>query len=952
MQSLKVWFKKNILYVLSFMIPVLIMLVIFMLRRIYPFGDESFLHSDMYHQYMPFFSEFLHKLREGGSLFYSWNVGMGENFLALYVYYLASPFNWLALLFPHGLLMEFMSYLIIIKIGLCSLTFAIYLRHHFFVGSPAPLSSPLPICPDKDQPCSHAPGQHPAILFFSCFYALSGFLAAYNWNIMWLDCIFLAPLVILGLEKLVLEKKSRLYCITLALSILSNYYISIMLCIFLVLYFIVLLCTRKDAYQAIGRFILYSLLAGGMAAVLLFPEMCALYFTDFSDPNFPKKITSYFSVFDMLARHCAGVATEQGLDHWPNIYCGVAVLFLLPLYIMNRKISLREKIGRVALLGFMLVSFSTNLLNFLWHGLNYPDSLPARQSFLYIFLLLTLCFEAVIKIEGNRVSELVRCFCGSVVFVLLCEKLISNKDMFPFGVFWGTLLLLAVYASLLYYYRKYTVEALDPEYGLQEQSASVSPLPESGLPGQPASAGLLPESGPRNSRRGKALQTLALITAVTVILESGINMFTTSVSTTSRSKYLSGHESYRILTQRIREKDDDFYRIEKFSRVTKNDGTMIGYPTASVFSSTANSHVGDFYQKLGMSHSKVFYCFEGATPFSSALLGVRYMYARNAEKESSLYRLVDQEDDVYLYECTYSLPIGYIVPNREDTGEFTLEDEEIADQPESIRPESGNAEETGLLDDLLGASEQGAQIVLEESFQADARTPLERQNSLAASLGASDVLFQSVPVEINNNLSTFTAPEDGYYYAFTNSNDVSSATAHMNGETKEFKKLRYDYIMDLGRQEAGTTVSLEADSDKPMFLSVYRLNEPVLAQVIDVLQEQPFVVDSHSDTHAEGHITVTKPGSLILSIPYESGWSLSVDGVPTEPALFADTMISIPLDTGEHTISLRYYPAGLNAGIAVSLLSLAVFLGILFRERKRQAAVKTAEEKSASAQTD
>lgn len=877
MKKLQVWAKKNTLYLLSFLIPILIMLLLFIVRRIYPFGDESFLHSDMYHQYMPFFSEFLHKLREGGSLLYSWNIGMGENFLALYVYYLASPFNWLALLVPHDLLMEFMSYLIIVKIGLCSLTFAVYLRRHFCTS-------------------------HPAVLFFSCFYALSGFIAAYNWNIMWLDCIFLAPLVILGLEKLVNEKKCRLYCITLALSILSNYYISILLCVFLVLYFVMLLFTQKDAYKSIGRFVLYSLLAGGMGAILLIPEMCALFFTDFSDPNFPKKITSYFSVIDMLARHCIGVTTEQGLKHWPNIYSGVAVLFLLPLYIMNRRIGLKEKIGRLALLGFMLISFSTNVLNFLWHGLNYPDSLPARQSFLYIFLLLVLCFEAVLKIEGSRVSELVRCFCGSVVFVLLCEKLMTDKEMFPFGVFWGTLILLAVYASLLYYYRKYTIGADIPQ-GSAAQSQSI-------------------------------LKTLALITAFVVILESGVNMFATSVSTTSRSKYLSGHEAYRTLTKRIREADDDFYRIEKFSRVTKNDGAMIGYPTASVFSSTANSHVGDFYQKLGMSHSKVFYCFEGATPFTSALLGVKYMYARNDAKESSLYTLVDQEDDVYLYKCTYSLPVGYVVPNRKENGAFTLEDNGEALQPQTAEADDSNAEETGLFDELLGPSQDTSEVILENSFHEDARTPLERQNRLAAALGVSAALFVPVSTEVSDALSSFTAEEAGFYYAFTNSNDVASATAHMNGETKEFKKLRYDYIMDLGWQDAGSVVSLEADANQPLFLSVYRLNEPVLAEVIAVLEEQPFVVSSHSDTYVQGQVTVTEPGSLILSIPYESGWRLLVDGVPTEPAVFADTMISIPLEKGEHTITLRYYPAGLNAGIVISLLSLAAFIGILLFERR------------------
>ena len=81
----------------------------------------------------------------------------------------------------------------------------------------------------------------------------------------------------------------------------------------------------------------------------------------------------------MLARHCMDVAVETGLDHWPNIYCGVAVFLLVPLYVSNAKISLREKAARLGLLAFLLVSFSTNVLNFMWHGMNYPDSPPTRR---------------------------------------------------------------------------------------------------------------------------------------------------------------------------------------------------------------------------------------------------------------------------------------------------------------------------------------------------------------------------------------------------------------------------------------------------------------------------------------------------------------------------------------------------------------------------------------------
>ena len=437
----------DLLYLAAFLLPVLAMLIIFIAQKVFPFGDRSFLNIDMYHQYFPFLTEFYHKVKNGESLFYSWNTGIGSNFLALYVYYLATPTNWLALLCPEQYLMEFITYMVIIKIGLCGVSFTYYIRNHFKSNSPL-------------------------ILCFATMYALSGYMAAYNWNVMWLDCIVLAPVIIWGLEKLVNEGLSRIYCLTLALAILSNYYICIMICIFLVLYFFVLLIGRDPATEdsskpiafpilcnirsfygkAIVRFSVYSLLAGGMSAILLLPEIAALRFTEFTAFTFPKEVKTYFSVIDMLARHCFNVEIETGLDHWPNIYCGVVIFLLLPLYIMQKKIPIRQKAAKLILLAFILISFSTNILNFIWHGLNYPDSLPARQSFLYIFLVLTMCFEASMYIKEQSRTEIMNVFLSILFFILLLEKLITD-EAFTGISFLVTGIFLICYGTLIHIYR-------------------------------------------------------------------------------------------------------------------------------------------------------------------------------------------------------------------------------------------------------------------------------------------------------------------------------------------------------------------------------------------------------------------------------------------------------------------------------------------------------------------
>ena len=119
--------RKTMVY--AFFLPFIICLGICVGAGVYPFGDNCLLHIDMYHQYCPFFTQLLSKIREGGSLMYSWQVGLGSDFISVFAYYLASPLNWLVGLFPKNHVIEFMSVLMIVKISLCGLSFYIYLKN-------------------------------------------------------------------------------------------------------------------------------------------------------------------------------------------------------------------------------------------------------------------------------------------------------------------------------------------------------------------------------------------------------------------------------------------------------------------------------------------------------------------------------------------------------------------------------------------------------------------------------------------------------------------------------------------------------------------------------------------------------------------------------------------------------------------------------------------------------
>ena len=109
----------------------------------------------------------------------------------------------------------------------------------------------------------------------------------------------------------------------------------------------------------------------------------------------------------------------------------------------------------------------------------------------------------------------------------------------------------------------------------------------------------------------------------------------------------------------------------------------------------------------------------------------------------------------------------------------------------------------------------------------------------------------------------------------------------------------------------------------------------MLAAFVSQLNHQTMTVDHYNETSLNGHIDITTPGHLVLSIAYDPGWTLYVDGEKTDMDLFEETFISIALETGSHTIALRYFPKGLIAGVTVSVLSLLLFVVLYYIARLR-----------------
>ena len=550
--------KKRGPLLAAFCIPLLITLIICVNREIYPFGDQCMLHIDMYHQYCPFFTELMEKLKTGGSPFYSWNIGLGADFVSLYAYYLASPLNWLLILWPRGYVIEFMTVLSILKIALSGLTFTYYLGEHFHVWQDAGNAAAVTRTEKKTAVRLPADVASYAAALCGAAYALCAFMAAYAWNLMWTDCMVLAPLVILGLERLIRDNRPGLYYVSLAVCILSNYYISIMICIFLVLWFLLYWMEhRASGYRAWIRFAWYSLLAGATGAVLILPTAKVLSLSGASGISFPETMEWYFNIVSELARSLLAVDVYTGDSHWPNLYCGIFALFLLFLYVWNRAVPWKKKLPRLALVVFFWLSFSNNMLDFIWHGLHFPTSLPGRQSFLYAFLVLVIAYEALLYIRELKLWQVFAAGGMSVVFLLFCNHFMDETTMEQTSI-WASGAFFACYFVIV--------------------------------------LGILIGK--------KRIRQLMLATGcLAVVAELVINYNLTGLDTISRTDYVKNLADYRAVLSETAEKSDEdsvFYRTEELERKTKNDAALSGYHSGTQFSSLMNLNVSHFYQDVGM----------------------------------------------------------------------------------------------------------------------------------------------------------------------------------------------------------------------------------------------------------------------------------------------------------------------------------------------------------------
>ena len=856
--------QRNKLILAAFCLPVILMLLAFLVMGIYPAGENQIAVIDMYHQYVPFLGELQSKLQSGGSLFYTWNGAGGSNFWNLLAYYGASPLNLILVLFPKKFLMEGVTLILLLKIGLAGSTMAVYLRA---------------IVWEKDKRSADI-----SLVGFATLYALCSYVMAYYWCIMWMDAVALLPLCILGLHKILDGRSGVFYTVCLALVVFINYYMAIMVCIFILFYYPVLYFIKVQGesaghfFKTTGRAVGYSLLGVLMSAVMLLPTWMSMQSTYYISADMPEKTELYNDLLDILNQMLpnAELTYREGL---PNLYCGMFVVILLVFYWISRTIPLREKLLNGAFLVFLIFSLNINKLDFIWHGFHFPNQLPYRYTFMICFLLIAMAYQVFQRVDEIRVNHLWILLAAGGGYYLLAQKIltehIKDLDLFVYsGLAW-----LALYVAILLLYKK----------------------------------GRLPKN------------LLLILTVILLTCEMASNTCTSidQVGTTQRSNYYANEADIAKLVKKTEGTDDRFGRTEMNDNYILNCPAMYHYKGISQFSSSLNANATALMEHIGVEGApdKNRFNYNQTDPVTNAMLNIRYLIGKNLPIDDSDFKQIAKSGNSRLYESIYPLSIGYMTADTIRTWNYEQENPFM------------------VLDDYVRAVTQNK--------YTSVFTEIEPVDVSAANIELSstgDGMWDSTlknETKKSKTILTYQAQQIGKQYLFIEADDADAIT--VSQEKKDDKiEIRNDCgsIVNLGEMDSGTefTVTIEYKEGKggSVVSHVCTMDEAVWQDAYKMLSASMLDVTDYGDSCLKGTINVQEDGVFVTSVPYEAGWKLKVDGHTREiNELIGGAWISTSLSAGEHQIELSFRSPGLIAGLLITLASIGLLIAAEWWRRRR-----------------
>ena len=389
------------------------LLILYLAKGLYPFGENTVSWCDMSQQVVPLLCAFQDAVKGDGSLFFSFSFAGGMNMWGVWAFFLASPFTLLTLLVEKAQMAQFMNILLLLKMMACALSMCWFLHRKY----------------PRLSPCFG--------MLLSVSYAFCGYTLLFYQNIVWLDVMALFPLLWLSFLHLMERGEILPYVICLSAMAAIQFYLGFMLAVFLILaafLWMVLAADPPERGRAALRFLSASFCAACLSAVIWLPSLLQVA----ASARGENIVTS--------------LQSGDFLTHAPTVgmhfLCTAAVLpafFYGAVQLVRGRLSRRERVVPI-LFGALLLSLIIEPVNKMWHTGSY-QAFPGRYGFMAVFLGLLLAACALQKKERTAVfarsspvpSVILLCLSAALpVWGWLLQKRWGDDLAAYAGSLWGT----------------------------------------------------------------------------------------------------------------------------------------------------------------------------------------------------------------------------------------------------------------------------------------------------------------------------------------------------------------------------------------------------------------------------------------------------------------------------------------------------------------------------------
>ncbi len=851
--------------ILPFIVPPLAVMLImgfaFYRNDLYPFGDGTVSWCDMSQQVIPLLTDFKDILSGKDGIFLNFHNAGGMNLWGVFFFFIASPYTLLVLLADKADVIYLVNIMTVLKLMTAAVTAQIYFR----------------TCQKKLSPYISS--------VLSIVYAFCGYGMFYYQNNIWLDMMYLFPLLMVAFKELFEKKRIIPYTVMLTLMMIVNYYISYMIVIFILL-FMAVCCWRyrkEEKYKDVPcRFIIGSLLGALLSAVVWIP--C---FLQFLSSGRSKSVIMQIESADFFSNYqttfCLLLSTAS-----------VAVIVLV--FLLDGKKRSKRLNTDLIMLFLMLIPIIIEPANLMWHTGSYM-SFPCRYAFITIFFAL-ICAGYFLSSENAIAKE--KKNCDHFIIFLILAALIYGFYRFSEGFVENNRDGMAKYTKSLW----------------QDSTAF-----ELWLEFFVVAAVFYTIITLLHKKGWISKKVFALFLAMFVVAESYANvnvyMITPDMNYPERSYY---HHNIMDLSDRI-EDNDGFYRVKTSSKLFEVNlvGSM-GYNSLSHYTSLTSRDYMYMMKQLGYSSYWMEVGSYGGTELTDALLSVKYLIEKNDG-------ITNNADSVYsnsIYEIVpteYYLPLG-IVTDADLSGSEELSTGTRSDVQKKLFEQlfGGNGDE--LITDYEYDSIYGIQddSVMSPSFTFNSSSDFSYMDYEIKVTDKQTLYFDCFD-KLSNNLSESI---NGSFMVTVNGRSIQTdyPSQSSNGLLK---------LGEFENEEVNVRVTLNKNITNCRSYGVFGLHHDVLQKALEQVNTAGL---TDNDGKLSGSVNAKAGQKCVLQIPYQEGLKIKVNGESVSYSKVFGDLVCFDLQEGENSITVTNVPKGFYAGLALTILGVALTVGYFFIRKK------------------